>query len=97
MTVVLAAAAVLLGIAAALCLVRMYRGPSNLDRILATDVLLVVVIAGVALESAWNRHATNLPLIMILALVNFVGGVTVTRLLSRDSDDDTPAPEAGEA
>ena len=87
MTLVTAAATVMLGVAAALCLFRLYRGPSALDRILAIDVLLVIFIAGVALESVSNHHATNLPLIMILAMVNFVGGVAVTRLLSRDSDD----------
>jgi len=87
MTIVTAAATIMLGLAAALCLYRLYRGPSALDRILAIDVLLVIFIAGVALESVWNHHATNLPLIMVLAMVNFVGGVAVTRLLSRDSDD----------
>jgi multicomponent Na+:H+ antiporter subunit F len=95
MTVIHMAATVMLGIAAALCLVRLYRGPSSLDRILAVDVLLVILIVGVAIESSWNRHETNLPLLMILGLVNFVGGVAVTRLLSRDTDDKTPAPEAG--
>ena len=87
MTIVTAVATLMLGLAAALCLYRLYRGPSALDRILAVDVLLVIFVAGVALESVWNHHTTNLPLIMILAMVNFVGGVTVTRLLSRDSDD----------
>ena len=87
MTIVTAAATIMLGLAAALCLFRLYRGPSALDRILAIDVLLVIFIAGVALESVWNHRATNLPLIMVLAMVNFVGGVAVTRLLSRDSDE----------
>ena len=87
MTIVTAVATLMLGLAAALCLYRLYRGPSALDRILAVDVLLVIFVAGVALESVWNHHTTNLPLIMILAMVNCVGGVTVTRLLSRDSDD----------
>ncbi len=95
MTVIHVAAMLMLGVAATFCLVRLYRGPSSLDRILAVDVLLVILIAGVALDSVRNRLATNLPLLMILALVNFVGGVAVTRLLSRDSDEQIPAPEAG--
>lgn len=90
MIVVTAAATLMLGLAAALCLFRIYRGPSALDRILAIDVLLVVLIAGVALESMWNHRATNLPLIMILTIVSYIGGVSITRLLSRDSDDQSP-------
>ena len=90
MTIVTAAATVMLAVAAALCLYRIYRGPSALDRILSIDVLLVVFIAGVALESVWNHHATNLPLIMILTIISYIGGVSITRLLSRDSDDQEP-------
>lgn len=96
MTLVTGTATIMLGLAAALCLVRLYRGPSSLDRILAIDVLLVILIAGIALESVENDHATNLPLLMILAMVNFVGGVAVTRLLSRDTDD-TPTESDGAA
>ena len=87
MTIVLGVSLAMLGAAAALVLVRLSRGPSNLDRIIAAEILLVIVIAGVALESARQRTTTYLPLLMILGLVGFVGGVAVTRLLSRDSDE----------
>ena len=86
-TIVLGIAVAMLGAAAALVLVRLYRGPSNLDRIVAAEILLVIVIAGVALESARQRTTTYLPLLMILGLVGFVGGVAVTRFMSRDSDE----------
>src|SRR6476646_5892581 len=92
MTVVLGISLAMLGVAAALVLVRLFLGPSNLDRIVAAEILLVIVIAGVALESARQRTTTYLPLLMILGLVGFVGGVAVTRFLSRDSDGpDGPA------
>ncbi len=87
MTVVLGISLAMLGAAAALVLVRLFTGPSNLDRIVAAEILLVIVIAGVALESARQRTTTYLPLLMILGLVGFVGGVAVTRFLSRDSDE----------
>ena len=89
MTIVLGISLAMLGVAAALVLVRLFKGPSNLDRIVAAEILLVVVIAGVALESARQRTTTYLPLLMILGLVGFVGGVAVTRFLSRDSDEDS--------
>ncbi|MCU1537775.1 MAG: hypothetical protein JWP82_2126 [Humibacillus sp.] len=96
MTVVAGAGMLMLGVAAALVLVRIYRGPSNLDRIIATEILLVVVIAGIAMEAAWHRTAQSLPLLMILGLVSFVGGVAVTRFMSASTDDpdDEVLPEA---
>ena len=87
MTVVLGISLAMLGVAAALVLVRLFKGPSNLDRIVAAEILLVIVIAGVALESARQHTTTYLPLLMILGLVGFVGGVAVTRFMSRDSDE----------
>ena len=87
MTVVAFLALAQLGSAAAIVLVRLFRGPTNLDRIVAAEILMVIVIAGVAAESAWQRTATNLPLLLILGLVGFVGGVAVTRFMSRDGDD----------
>ncbi|HET7800632.1 MAG TPA: monovalent cation/H+ antiporter complex subunit F [Humibacillus xanthopallidus] len=87
MTVVALLSLALLGSAAAIVLVRLFRGPTNLDRIVAAEILMVIVIAGVATESAWQRTATNLPLLLILGLVGFVGGVAVTRFMSRDADD----------
>jgi multicomponent Na+:H+ antiporter subunit F len=86
-TAVVISALALLGVAAVIVLVRLYRGPSNLDRIIAAEILLVIVIAGVALESARQKTSTYLPLLMILGLVGFVGGVAVTRFLSRDTDE----------
>ena len=52
MSVVFAIVLVMVGIAAALALVRLLRGPSTLDRIVALDVVVVltVVAAGVYLS-----------------------------------------------
>ena len=77
----------LLGVAAVVVLARLYRGPSNLDRIIAAEILLVILISGVALESARQGTSAYLPLLMVLGLVGFVGGVAVTRFLSRDTDE----------
>ena len=56
MTVVLGIALAMLGVAAALVLVRLFRGPSNLDRIIAAEILLVIVIAGVAARVRAAAH-----------------------------------------
>lgn len=92
MTIVAAAAMLMLGAAAALVLVRIYRGPNNLDRIIATEILLIIVIAGIAMESVWHRTSTSLPLLMILGLVSFVGGVAVTRFMATSAEEAEPRP-----
>jgi multicomponent Na+:H+ antiporter subunit F len=96
-TLVAGAGMLMLGAAAALVLVRIYRGPSSLDRIIATEILLVVVIAAIAMEAAWHHTAASLPLLMILGLVSFVGGVAVTRFMSASTDPQSEVlPEATE-
>jgi multicomponent Na+:H+ antiporter subunit F len=94
MTWVVVAALALLGVSAIIVLARLYRGPSNLDRIVAAEILLVILVSGVALESARQKTATYLPLLMVLGLVTFVGGVAVTRFLSRDTDETAGTDEA---
>lgn len=79
MTVVLVLAGLMLTAATVLLLVRISRGPTMLDRIAALDVLVAVLISGLALEAAVNHHTTTLPILVVLALVGFVGSVSVAR------------------
>jgi multicomponent Na+:H+ antiporter subunit F len=75
-------AAVLLMIAAALTVLRMSRGPSSLDRVVAADVLVAVVIAGLALEAIINHHTTTLPVMLVLSLLGFAGSVAIARFVA---------------
>ncbi|MDN5791340.1 MAG: monovalent cation/H+ antiporter complex subunit F [Micrococcales bacterium] len=86
MTIVPVAGLVALAIAAALALIRLFRGPTNLDRIIALDVMLVILISGIAMDAAGRRTTTSLPLLLVLGLVSFIGGVAITRFMSHDSD-----------
>jgi len=86
MSAVLAICVAMLGAAALLLVIRISRGPTMLDRVVALDVLVSVVICGLALEAAVNRHATTLPILGVLSLLGFVGSVSVARF-TRGSDD----------
>ena len=86
MTVVLAACLVLLTSAAILLVVRMALGPTMLDRVIALDVLVAVLICGLGVEAAVNRHTTTLPILVVFSLVGFVGSVSMARF-TRGSDD----------
>ena len=73
MTVLLFACMAMLGVAAVLLVVRIALGPTMLDRIVGVDVLVAVIICGLGLEAAVHRHTTTLPLLVVLAMLGFVG------------------------
>lgn len=80
MTIVFTATFAMLSIAALLTLIRLVRGPRTLDRIMALDVLVVFVVAGVAVGMAIERSVLNLPLLLATALLGFVGSIGVIRI-----------------
>ena len=75
---------VLLSVAALLALARIYRGPSLLDRIVGADLLLSTMLGAVGAEAAVNRHATTLPVLVVLSLLGFVGSVAMVRFAVRE-------------
>lgn len=86
MTFVLAVCVGFLAVAALLLVVRIALGPTMLDRVVALDVLVAVMICGLGLEAAVNQHTTTLPILVVLSLLGFVGSVSVARF-TRGSDD----------
>ena len=82
MMIILGAAAVMLSLAAILTLWRLVSGPTPLDRIIASDVIVAIAIAAVALYSVIAGNATGLPILLVLSLVGFTGAVGVARLIS---------------
>lgn len=72
----------MMAIAALLAIIRIARGPSIIDRVVAADVLIAVVIAGLVLEAVIHRHATTVPVVLALSLVGFAGSVSVAQLVA---------------
>ncbi|WP_066289162.1 monovalent cation/H+ antiporter complex subunit F [Arthrobacter sp. B6] len=82
MEIVLAVTAVILSLAAAGAILRIARGPSLLDRVLASDVLLSILGAALCVDMAVNRHLNNLMLLVALSIIGFIGSVTVARFVA---------------
>ena len=87
--------------AAVMTLVRMARGPSTLDRVVAADVVVAVVIAALAMEAALNEHTTTIPIMLVLSLLGFAGSLSMARFVAdRDAarkwDAPTSAPKHSE-
>jgi len=83
MTIVVGVVIAMLAVAMLLTLIRIVRGPSMLDRMVATDVLLAMIVSALGVEAAYHRHATTVPILVVLPTVGFVGSVTVARFISR--------------
>jgi multicomponent Na+:H+ antiporter subunit F len=84
--VVVIVAGLLMGAGAIGALVRIIRGPSALDRIIASDVLVATAICAIGAEMAINRHTDTMPVLLGLALFGIVGSVSVARFLSARDD-----------
>ncbi|MEQ4305290.1 monovalent cation/H+ antiporter complex subunit F [Plantactinospora sp. B6F1] len=89
MTVVAYVVAVLLAAGFGLALLRIVRGPSTLDRIVANDVLLAIAVGAIATEAAYTRDATGLPILLGLALLGPIASIAVGRFV------DPASPVAG--
>jgi multicomponent Na+:H+ antiporter subunit F len=69
----------LVGVGALLVLIRLALGPSLLDRVVATDTLLVIIAAGLGVHAGLARDPTVVPVLVVVALLAFVGSVSVAR------------------
>lgn len=79
---IIGVAVIFLVAAAVLTLWRMVVGPTPLDRIIAGDVMVAIVIAAVALYSVIAGNSTGLPILLGLSLIGFTGAVGVARLIT---------------
>jgi multicomponent Na+:H+ antiporter subunit F len=79
MTYVWIAAAVMLTIAAAVTMIRLLTGPSTLDRLVALDTLVAVTMCGIGVWAAYSLDTTVTYGMTALALISFVGSVSVAR------------------
>ncbi|KAA1425539.1 cation:proton antiporter [Mumia zhuanghuii] len=89
MTAVAWTAGGMLGIAALLCVVRAAIGPSMPNRAVAIDVLVAVLVGGLGVEAAYNRHTDTLPILVVLSLVGVVGSVSIARFATGDEPDES--------
>ncbi|MGL3148840.1 monovalent cation/H+ antiporter complex subunit F [Microbacterium sp. A82] len=80
---------VVFGLAAILTVVRIIRGPSILDRAVASDVLLTEVMCVLGAEMAINGHTRSIPVMLIIAAVGVFGSISVARYVARRDNTTT--------
>lgn len=82
-TVLVTAIAAVFAAAAIVALVRLVRGPSILDRAVASDVLLTEVMCLLGAEMVINQHVRTLPVLLIIAAIGVFGTIAVARFVAR--------------
>ncbi len=85
MIIVTNVAFVMLGVAAVLTLLRLFRGPSLADRMVALDTLLFIGAAAIGTYVTRTGNTVFAPVIVVIALVAFVGTVVVARAIEEES------------
>lgn len=80
--IILAAAAVLLAISAFIGINRIAVGPSQLDRSVAADLIVAVVVASLGLWVVWTDRSTELMVLVLLSLLGFTSAVSVARMVA---------------
>lgn len=83
MTILHIIAVVLLSTSAVLATFRVIRGPSILDRLIASDVLLTCLMLSVGTEMVINGHTRTIPLMLALAAGAVFATVAVARYVSK--------------
>ncbi len=87
MNTVLVIAGVMLAAAAIATMFRMVMGPSTLDRLVAMDTLVAVTMCAIGTWAAFSLDTTVTYSLTALALISFVGSVSVARFRVPDIGD----------
>jgi multicomponent Na+:H+ antiporter subunit F len=78
----------LLGVALCLAFLRLVRGPTLPDRVVALDLITVLAVAIIALYAIVTNERILLDTAIVLALISFLGTVAFARYVERRAQDD---------
>ena len=81
LTALFATALVLLTVAALLCLLRVIRGPTLPDRVVALDLVGVLVVCFAVVSAAATGSSYFLDVAIVIALISFVGTLAYARYI----------------
>ncbi|RMI42052.1 monovalent cation/H+ antiporter complex subunit F [Streptomyces triticirhizae] len=76
----------LVSLAALLVVGRLAAGPGALDRVVALDALVTLIVVGAVLGTLARSDTTTGYVLVVLALLGFVGSIASSRLIERRED-----------
>ena len=74
---------VTLGVALLLAVARLVRGPSLPDRIVAMDLIGVLVVGLIVVKAGWSGVRATLDAAMVIALIGFLGTIAYATYVER--------------
>ena len=77
-------APILLAVAAGLTFVRLVKGPTLPDRVIAIDLIGVLMVCLLVLMAGSARQGAFLDVALVVALISFVGPVAYARYIERE-------------
>jgi len=90
-TILYFVAGAIFAVAAIATVARIVRGPTILDRMLASDVLLTTVLLVIGAEMVVNGHTRTIPVMIVVAAAAALSTVAVARYVSQQ---DRPVQDA---
>ena len=83
-SVALFMALTMLAVAAGLTFVRLVKGPTLPDRVIAIDLIGVLMVCLLVVMAGLTAQAAFLDVAMVIALISFVGTVAYARYIERE-------------
>ncbi len=80
-----------LTLTALLSVIRIVRGPTILDRMIASDVLLTTLIIAVGTDMVLRNHVDGIPLMTAIAATAVLATIVVARYVKRRTRSTVPA------
>jgi multicomponent Na+:H+ antiporter subunit F len=77
------AALAILALAGVTLLIRLLKGPSVADRVIAVDGILIVVISAIAVNEASTGRTAFIDVAIVIGLLAFVGTGVAARFIER--------------
>lgn len=90
MTALLIAAGIGLTTAALASIYRIVRGPTILDRMIASDVLLTTLMLAVGTDMVVNNHTRGIALMTVIAATATFATIVVARFVKRRAESPLP-------
>ena len=75
----------MLGLSLALCFVRLVKGPTTADRVVAADTLATNILGVIALFAIQSGEELFIIAVLALAILSFVGTVVYAKFLEREN------------
>ena len=79
---ILSVAAVVLTVSAIIGANRIAEGPTQLDRSVAADLMVAVVVASLGLWTVWSDSTTEVLILVLLSMLGFTSAVAVARMVA---------------